>query len=120
MKPAFHSARETICQQDPFRDGDGFLYMAEIVGTDAIKIGYSTWPENRLRSFASHIKRKARLFFKTPSKQSDEMALHCRLRPHRHPDFPNAIEIYPRRVLCNAWIPTRVRIRALSALRNAA
>jgi hypothetical protein len=116
----FHQARRCTRRDDAFHAGDGFLYIAEIIGADAIKIGYSRSPASRLYQFGSRLKRPVRLLLTSPSSHEDEIILHARMAEHRHPDFPSHREIYPTRVLCNGWVPTHIRIPALRALRKSA
>lgn len=69
--------------------GEGFIYVAEVIGTDAVKIGFSLNPERRLGP-------KARLLGYFPASIKAERALHVRLASHRHPDF--GLEVYPRSI----------------------
>lgn len=72
--------------------GDGFIYVAEIVGTDIIKIGFSLNPEKRVpkvdcRAWGS----RARLLGVIPGTWAQEKALHRALNGHRSRN-----EYYPR------------------------
>lgn len=70
--------------------GEGFIYVAEITGTDAVKIGFSLAPERRLGP-------KVRLLGYFPASIKAERALHEHLRGKQHPDFESR-EVYPRSV----------------------
>lgn len=72
--------------------GEGFIYVCAIRDTDAIKVGFSLNPENRVLQLGAGV----RLLGYFPADVKTERALHVRLRAHRHPDFPRTREVYRR------------------------
>lgn len=90
--------------------GDGFLYAAEIVGTDKIKIGFSLNPRKRLNGLCPWIVgengRRGRLLRTIAGSIAQERALHKSLRDH-----PSSLgsEFYLRTVLSHPAIPEGLR-----------
>lgn len=74
--------------------GEGFMYVAEIIGTDAIKIGFSLKPESRAVRFGT----RARLLGYFPCSWAAERRFHRLHAAERHPAYPGR-EIYPRSIL---------------------
>lgn len=91
------------------RAGEGFIYLAEIVGLDLLKIGFSLCPENRIGQLFIEYHRHApiRLLAKVPGTLSDEMRLHGALRPCRAPYYGD--ETYPLSILTHPAIPVGLR-----------
>lgn len=73
--------------------GEGFIYVAAIGTTDAVKVGFSLFPERRAAQLGSGV----RMLGYFPASIKAERALHKLLRAHRHPDFSGQ-EIYPRSI----------------------
>lgn len=91
------------------RAGEGFLYVVEAVGTDIIKIGFSTNPERRIRGLYGQIPLGStpRLLIKTPGTLWQERALHKQLAglsALRH-----SPECYWRSILSHPAIPPALR-----------
>ena len=90
--------------------GEGFLYVAELVGAGAVKIGFSLNPRARVAGLCS---RKAREHFKllafVPATLELEQELHRRLVARRHPKFAERREFYPFDVLTSRMLPAALR-----------
>lgn len=87
------------------RAGEGFLYVVEAVGTDIIKIGFSTNPKRRIRGLYGQIPlgSKPRLLAMTPGTLWQERALHKQLEGHSA--LLHSPECYPRSILSHPAIP---------------
>lgn len=91
--------------------GDGFLYVAEVLGTDEIKIGHALDPERRMASIWSDHGKRCRLLRCMPAELSVERRLHRRLsRFLRRPLQGINLEFYPRSILSHDAIPEGLRL----------
>jgi|GEM_PF-3386457 len=90
-------------------NGEGFIYAAELPGTDIIKIGFSLMPEKRVRGVSIQNYARAQLLAKTPGTEPAERALHKVLREHCRLDLPG-FEFYPRAILSHPAIPSGLRV----------
>lgn len=77
--------------------GEGFIYVAAIRDTDAVKVGFSLQPEMRATQLGSGVRMLG--FF--PASIHAEREFHAAHRSQRHPDFSGQ-EIYPRSVFAEA------------------
>jgi len=93
------------------RSGEGFIYAAELPGTDIVKIGFSLMPEKRVRGVSIRNHARAQLLAKTPGTEPAERALHKILREHCRLDLPG-FEFYPRSILSHPAIPAELRSAA--------
>ncbi len=93
------------------RNGEGYLYTAEMVGTDVVKIGHSLNPEVRVRDIRLSNGVKAKLLAMIQAPVEDERALHQTLRGHCRIDLPG-FEFYPRTVLSHPALPDGLRVEA--------
>lgn len=99
------------------REGDGFIYVAEVLGTAVIKIGFSVNPERRARSiytFRHHgcpRDARVRVVSATPGSFAEEKSLHKVLRRDA-----SALghEFYSRSILSHPAIPAGLREAAPS------
>ncbi len=78
--------------------GEGFIYVAERVGTDLIKVGFSLNPEHRMRKFS----RTLRLMGYFPASRSAEHAFHKAFRAY---SASLGREYYRRSVLAHLIAP---------------
>jgi hypothetical protein len=92
--------------------GEGYIYAAVIVGTDIVKLGFSINPDARIVALHTQYKMDFDLLGQTPGKMADEMFLHGALRAHRHPDFLDKREFYPRSILTHSAVPAALRSAA--------
>jgi hypothetical protein len=90
--------------------GEGFIYVAEIVGHDMVKIGFSLNPEFRVRGLTAFLP-PARLLTYTPGSVTAERQLHRTLAEHalRLRGSPRRCECYRRSILSHPAIPTELR-----------
>lgn len=96
--------------------GEGFLYVAEVVGTDLIKIGFSLNPKNRIRTLGLRGRGKARLVASVRGTLHQEKTLHTKLRHARMPYAAfDSREFYPRSVLEHPCIPASLKNAAAFA-----
>ena len=89
--------------------GEGYLYVAEMLGTDVVKLGFSLNPKNRVRktwSFQFRGSTGPRLMAFTPYTFLQERALHRTLREHQ---IGSCGEFYPRSILTHEAIPEGLR-----------
>lgn len=89
--------------------GEGYLYAAEIVKNDAIKIGFSLNPEKRVRLLRAYYSSAVRLLAFTPGSLAAERKLHTALRPHALIHHQGPCETYPRSILSHPAIPEALR-----------
>ena len=87
--------------------GEGFMYVVEIIGTDAVKIGFSLTPERRAGNFGS----RARLLGFFPCTYATERRFHRLHQDKRHPAFEGR-EIYPKAILAEPLPPPTPQERA--------
>lgn len=87
--------------------GEGFIYVAEVVGAPIVKIGFSLNPENRVRTMwpSQHGKRYA-LLAKTPGTLKQEQQLHRELSGAEESLWH---EYYHRSILQHPAIPADLR-----------
>lgn len=75
--------------------GEGFIYAAEVVGADTVKIGFSLDPGRRMKAmYVNGTHGGVRLLKFVPGSWSLEMQLHRDLREHEI-----GSELYPRAIL---------------------
>jgi hypothetical protein len=104
---SFYKSPETLARKvERWREGmkrcergEGFIYLAEIIGADVVKIGYSLNPKTRIKQFWMHPSvqgHKARLLATCAGTIQQERAFHRRLR-----DDPLSLdyEFYDRAVV---------------------
>lgn len=98
---AWHAARART------HAGEGFIYLAELAGTDVIKIGHSLNPEQRAKK-VEHcgFNAKPRLIAKVLGSWVQEKALHRALRDE---DAAMGHEYYRRSILSHPAIPQELR-----------
>lgn len=89
-------------------DRDGKLYVAKVEGHDAVKIGYSTWPTNRMNCLRAKYKLGFELLAETPATPATERRLHRHLRAHALPHL-GGTEFYPISILNHPAIPAELR-----------
>jgi hypothetical protein len=89
------------------RAGEGFLYVAEVVGTGIVKIGFSLDPESRIKTVSPFTQEPVRLMGFFPCSLLLEKKLHRLLRPHTSAKHGN--EFYPRSILTHEAIPEGLR-----------
>lgn len=89
--------------------GDGNIYIARVVGTNAVKIGFALYPPARIGNLGAKYRRNFVMLKWTPGTHKDELRLHAALREHRHPRFPGCHEFYPRSILSHPAIPAELR-----------
>lgn len=77
--------------------GAGFIYVAAVPNSEAVKVGFSLDPERRIAQLGYEF----RLMGCFPASQAAERALHVFLSNRRHPDFSGR-EIYSRDVFRHA------------------
>lgn len=85
------------------RAGEGFIYVAEVVGGSLIKIGFSLKPKARVATLA----RKCRLLATVAASLTQEKALHQTLK-----GLGRGGEYYPRSILSHPAIPAELRATA--------
>lgn len=73
--------------------GEGFMYVAEIVGTGNVKVGFSLNPERRMMDWAGRV----RLLGKFPASRAAEHQFH-----RLHAAKAVEREVYPRSVFGSA------------------
>lgn len=83
--------------------GEGFIYVAEVIGTDLVKIGFTLDPERCPQTLKQYFPRDFRIIGYTPGSIKQAHAVHARLRPWRqrrriHPNA-NTYAFYDRDVL---------------------
>lgn len=92
--------------------GEGFLYVAEMIGADVVKIGFSLNPRRRVRKseyFEWRGSSGPRLLAFVPFTLLQEKALHRTLRGHAD---SLGSEIYRRSILTHEAIPYGLRAAA--------
>lgn len=89
------------------RNGEGFIYLAEVVGRRAVKIGFSLKPAERARKATPIRGGKVRLIAFVPGSIAVERALHKTLREYTIDSLGN--EFYPRSILSHPAIPEGLR-----------
>lgn len=97
------------------RAGEGFIYVAEVVGADILKIGFSLDPEARIKTVWPFTREPMRLMGFFPCSLLLEKKLHRLLRPHTSVKHGN--EFYPRSIFHDAISesPTVQRAREQAA-----
>lgn len=87
--------------------GEGFIYVAQIVGSDMVKIGFSLDPAKRMKGiWCYRWGTKARLLAQIPATWAQEKALHRALDDG---SIYHTGEYYPSAVLFHDAIPTELR-----------
>ncbi len=76
--------------------GEGFIYVAEVVGTGNVKIGFSLNPGERLR----WLTKSHRLMGAFPASRAEEHAFHKAMQ--RALGLPKRTEVYSRSALAHA------------------
>lgn len=89
------------------REGDGVIYLAEVIGTDTVKIGYTINTEKCIKRIWSDHGVRVRIIGTMKAKITQEKALHWLLRKHRDkgPVRGCATEFYHRSVVLNKHFP---------------
>lgn len=83
--------------------GEGFIYLAECIRTNELKIGFSLDPKKRMPKAGCNTHRgPCRLLAQMPATISQERALHRQLGGGNY-------EFYPRSILSHPAIPERLR-----------
>lgn len=81
--------------------GEGYMYVAEIIGTDRLKVGFSLDPANRVKSLSRNYQGPMRLLGQFPASYSAVRAFHARFsRLQAQHGFTR--EVYPRSALQKA------------------
>lgn len=90
--------------------GEGFIYVAEIIDHDMVKIGFSLTPQARVKGLIAFLP-PARLLAFAPGSIREERRLHRELRTHalRLNGSPRPSEVYPRSILSHPAIPQALR-----------
>lgn len=103
--------RHDLCRAtwQRIRAGEGFLYAAEAVGSDLIKLGFSVNPKQRMRSLHVQLPlgTQPRLLAFTPYTLQQEQALHKELIGLQA--LRSYAELYPRSILSHPAIPQALR-----------
>lgn len=98
------------------REGEGFLYVAEVIGTENIKIGYALDLEKRRKSLRQDYFKEFKMVASAPATIMDEKALHFTLRKLCIPRMVGTkrcpSEFYHRSVLSHWAIPAELRCAA--------
>lgn len=99
--PARRACRERTSAA--IRAGKGYVYVAEIEGTDDIKVGFSLDPQRRARELTRDSRgHHYRILVAWPGTWSDERRIHAALRKHQLPERAYCgREHYPRSILVN-------------------
>ncbi len=89
---------------------EGFLYLAAVIGTDSVKIGFSRHPHVRIRHVQSRNlgRVRCRLVGFTRATLTQEHELHRALRAHS--ETAHGREFYPRSILSHPAIPAELRV----------
>lgn len=89
----------------------GFLYVAEVIDTAKIKIGYSGDVSLRVKelNYRGYKNQRYRLIASIRGTRAQELALHRRIRHLRSPGYGGASEYYPRTILTHEAIPAGLR-----------
>lgn len=74
------------------RAGEGFIYVAEVVDSDLLKVGFSLDPDDRIKQLRAAYGREFRLLGKIAASRKTELAFHRFLRGRAH----GYREFYPR------------------------
>ena len=86
------------------------MYLAEVVGTDEIKIGHALDPAKRMSGLRADYFKSFRLLKTIPAALKEERRLHRRLSAfigRRHRGIK--LEFYPRSILTHEAIPAEFR-----------
>lgn len=111
--PAYRAARAAGHARGMARvkAGEGFLYLAEVVGTDEIKIGHALDPKARMAGLRADYFKICRLLKTMPGPLMMERALHYKLRRFLGRPLQGVkLEFYPRSVLSHPAIPEGLRL----------
>jgi hypothetical protein len=113
--PAYRAARAASHAKSmaAIKAGAGFLYVAEVVGTDEVKIGHALNPKRRMKALKDDYFKECRLLKSTPGSLHEEMALHdtlCRFLGRKPRTLK--VEFYPRSILNHPAIPEELRVTA--------
>lgn len=92
------------------REGEGVIYVAEVIGTDTIKIGYTVNIAKMVKRIVTDHGVCVRVIGTMPATIMQEKALHASLRKHRNPGPVRgcATEFYPRGVMLTAAFPVEL------------
>lgn len=82
----------------------GCLYLATVDDGEAIKIGFSYYPEERMRALRYQWQRDFVLLAEVPSTPAEERGLHRELAPHALRSL-GAKEFYPVSILFHPSLP---------------
>lgn len=113
ISPPPHSVAEAKRRQSiqeaarKAREGEGVIYVAEVSGTDTIKIGYTVDTTKMVKRIASDYGVAVKVIGTMPATIMQEKSLHARLRKYRNPGPVRgcATEFYPRSVMLAAAFP---------------
>lgn len=94
--------------------GEGFLYIAEVIGTEIVKIGHTLDLANRVKSIRTDHGVAVKMIASIPAALTQERNLHWRLRKFRDrgPVRGCATEFYHRSVLGCEALPAALRSAA--------
>lgn len=90
--------------------GEGFIYVARVIGKPIIKIGFSLTPERRVAALRRDYKAPSRLLVAVPGTIAQERAIHQSLRGFPRARMPRNIEFYHSSVLSCAELPEGLRV----------
>lgn len=98
------------------RAGEGFMYLAEVAGTNVIKIGFSLNPEIRVKAaYSLQPNTRLRLLASFPASLPTEQALHRILGDEARTGYGS--EYYFRSVLRHPAVPSEFRrFRSMTTL----
>lgn len=91
--------------------GEGFIYVAEVIGQRRVKIGFSLNPRRRMKMLAYSLQNAVRLIATAPGTLEAEQALHARLSDRqivRRGAWPRS-EIYDLSILSHPALPEALR-----------
>lgn len=89
--------------------GEGFVYVARVVGRPAIKIGFSLQPKRRMGPMSREFGVKVRLLAFMPGSINDERALHSALRDCPRPRVARNGEFYDLSAFDHEAFPAALR-----------
>lgn len=96
-----HFKRSLRAARARIKAGEGYIYVAELVGHDAIKVGFSLDPAKRLSSVRI-LGIEPRLMGSFPATLLQEKAFHRAMRAKALPKEAYGSEWYPRSALRQA------------------
>lgn len=91
--------------------GEGFLYVARVLGTNIVKIGHALDTTKRMKSLKADYGFEFELMASVPAHFVTERRLHRRLRKHRHNGGSrnSCTEMYHISILAHEAIPDELR-----------